>query len=210
MTRAMMDFKLYLITDRKLFTDNDSFFRGIEEALKGGVKAVQLREKDLETRELVDMAYRMREVTNQYSAKLFINERVDVALAVEADGVHLGVNGIPVKAARKIDGNSLLIGVSAHSVAEAGAGFNEGADFITAGPVYETASKARYGRPVGLEVLSGIKKAVTIPVFAIGGIKTENISEVFGAGADGIALISGILASPDIKTKSEEFMRLTK
>lgn len=206
----MIDFKLYLITDRKLFADETSFFRGIEDALKGGVKALQLREKDFECRELVDMAYRMKDLTKRYGARLFINERVDVALAVGADGVQLGVSGIPVKAARKIAGDVLLIGASTHSVGEAQAAADEGADFITAGPVYETASKARYGKPVGLDTLEKMKKSVTIPVFAIGGITTSRIEEVTAAGADGIALISGILAADDIKTKSEELTRLTR
>ena len=111
-----MDFKLYLITDRRLFTDDHSLFTAVEEALKGGVQAVQLREKDLEIRELLRMAYVLRELTSGYGAKLFINDRVDVALAVDADGVHLGGSSMPAFAARKAAGEGMLIGVSAHSV----------------------------------------------------------------------------------------------
>ncbi len=134
----LIDFKLYLITDRKLVTRHLSLVTAVEEALKGGVKALQLREKDLGTRELLDMAYRMRELTGKYRAKLFINDRVDIALSVEADGVHLGQKSIPAYAVRKIVKDKFMIGVSAHSIEEAKQAEKEGADFITLGPVYKT------------------------------------------------------------------------
>lgn len=206
----MIDFRLYLITDRRLFGSTITFFTAIEEALKGGVKAVQLREKDLGTRELLDMAKTLRTMTCRYGAKLFINDRVDVALAADADGIHLGSASIPVYAARKIAGERLSIGVSTHGNEEAERAEKEGADFITLGPVYETASKARYGRPLGTDIIKKIKEAASIPIFAIGGITTDRIREVVNSGADGIALISAILASDNIKSKSEEFMRLMK
>ncbi|MCE5194785.1 MAG: thiamine phosphate synthase, partial [Nitrospiraceae bacterium] len=143
--RQKIDFNLYLITDRKLFTDNSLLFSKVEEALKAGVKAVQLREKDLGIRELLDMAYKMRELTKKHRAKLFINDRVDVALAVEADGVHLGGQSIPLSAARKIAQNKLMIGVSTHSIDEAVNAEKQGADFVILGPIYETQSKLEYG-----------------------------------------------------------------
>ena len=206
----MVDFKLYLITDRKIFSDKISFYTGVEEALKGGVKAIQLREKDLEVKALLEMAYRMRDITKHYGANLFINERVDVALAINADGVHLGASGIPVCAARKIAGDRLIIGASTHGIEEARKAEQDGADFITLGPIYETASKMRYGKPLGKDILNRIREEISIPVYAIGGIRTDRIAEVIKQGADGIALISDILASDNIKTKSEEFMRLMK
>ncbi len=203
-------FRLYLITDRKLFVDRLAFFSALEEALKGGVRALQLREKDLETRALLDMAYHLREVTDRYGVKLFINDRLDIALAVKADGVHLGGWSIPVGAARKIAGKGMLIGVSAHSVEEAVLADRGGADFVTLGPVYETPSKMSYGRPLGTDVLKKVKDEISLPVFAIGGIKKERVAEVLKSGAYGIALISAILSSHAIRTDTEEFMRLLK
>ncbi len=205
-----MDFKLYLITDRRLFTDDYSLFTAVEEALKGGLQAIQLREKDLDTRSLLRMAYSLRELTSRYKAKLFINDRVDIALAVDADGVHLGGESMPAFAARKAAGKALLIGVSAHSIEEAKKAEEEGADFVTLGPVFETPSKMKYGRPLGPELLREARGKISIPVFAIGGIKKERVESVLEAGASGIALISAILGSEDIRSNTEEFMRLLK
>ena len=212
----VVDFKLYLITDRKLVTRHSSLVTAVEEALKGGAKALQVREKDLGTRELLDMAYRMRELADKYSAKLFINDRVDIALSVEADGVHLGQNSIPPHAVRKAVNASrithhasrFLIGVSAHSIEEAKQAEEGGADFITLGPVYKTPSKLKYGQPLGVDIIRKAKAEISIPVFAIGGVKQFRIKEVMDAGADGIALISGILGAKDIKEKTGEFLGL--
>ena len=216
MTGSRVDFRLYLVTDRKVLSSQFSLLSSVEEALKSGVKAVQLREKDLGTRELLDMAYMMRELTNKYNAKLFINDRVDIALAVEANGVHLGQNSIPPHAVRKAVNASrithhasrFLIGVSAHSMEEAEQAEKEGADFITLGPVYETPSKLKYGQPLGVDIIRKAKAEISIPVFAIGGIKQDRIKEVMDAGADGIALISGILGARNIRDKTEEFLGL--
>ena len=210
MTGSRVDFRLYLITDRKLVTRHSSLVTAVEEALKAGVKAVQLREKDLGTRELLDMAYKMREITNKYKTKLFINDRVDIALSVEADGVHLGQNSIPPHAVRKIAKDKFMIGVSAHSIEEAEQAEKEGADFITLGPVYKTPSKLKYGQPLGVDIIRKAKAEISIPVFAIGGIKTDMVKEVMDAGADGIALISGILGAKDIKEKTTKFLELLK
>lgn len=202
------DFKLYLITDRKVLSSQFSLLSSVEAALKGGVKAVQLREKDLGTRELLDMAYTMREITDKYRAKLFINDRVDIALSVEADGIHLGQKSIPAYAVRRIVKDKFMIGVSAHSIEEAKQAEKGGADFITLGPVYQTPSKLKYGQPLGVDIIRKAKDEISIPVFAIGGIKKDRIKEVLDAGADGVALISGILGAKDIKEKAGEFLRL--
>lgn len=203
-------FNLYLITDRTLFTAQCHLYLALETALEAGVKAVQLREKDLSIRELLDMAYWMRELTNEFGAQLFINDRVDVALSVKADGVHLGRESIPVEAVRKIAGNTLMIGISTHTIGEAIEAEKNGADFITLGPVYETPSKAKYGKPIGLETLTKVKSGTTLPIFAIGGIKPGNVEEIKGAGADGIALISAILTAQDIKKTTEDLLRVMK
>jgi thiamine-phosphate pyrophosphorylase len=202
-----VDFRLYLITDRRLFESNQAMAEGIEQALKGGVKAVQLREKDLDIRTLLDLAFRLRELTRKHNARLFINDRVDVAIAVEADGVHLGGTGIPVEAARKVGGEQLLIGRSTHGIDEAIEAEKAGADFITFGPVFETPSKRQYGDPLGLAMLKKAAGSVSLPVFAIGGIKKEAIRDIRAAGAYGIALISGILASGDIQSSTENYVR---
>ena len=205
-----IDFRLYVITDRKLLASYEALTAAVEESLKGGARAVQLREKDAVTRDLLDAAYSLREITRRYKARLFINGRVDIAMAVGADGVHLGISDIPVHAARKAAGNDMLIGASAHSVAEAKRAEQEGADFVTFGPVYETPSKLQYGKPVGVQAIERVKDEVSIPVFAIGGVNRERVGEALKAGAYGVALISAILASENIKSSTEEFMRLLK
>lgn len=206
-TKKLIDFRLYLITDRKLVTRNSLLVTAVEEALKGGVKSIQLREKDLGIREMLDMAYKLRDITGRYNAKLFINDRVDIALAVGADGVHLGQSSMPAYAAKKASRGKLIAGVSAHSLAEAREAERDGADFITFGPVYKTPSKLKYGEPVGTDALNKACNSVSIPVFAIGGIKTENIKPVLDSGAYGAAVISAILGSADIKHAAEQFMR---
>ncbi|MBI4709924.1 MAG: thiamine phosphate synthase [Nitrospirae bacterium] len=180
MSNKPIDFRLYLITDRKLFTVHCSLFTAIKEALKGGARAIQLREKDLGTRELLKLAYKMRELTKRYNAKLFINDRLDIALAVGADGVHLAQNSIPVDAVRNAVNKKLLIGVSAHSLKEALEAEKKGADFITLGPVYRTQSKLKYGAPLGIETL----------------------------GAYGVALISEVFRAKDVKGKTKELINV--
>lgn len=156
------------------------------------------------------MAYAMRELTAAYSTRLFINDRVDIAMAVAADGVHLGGLSMPAYAAGKAAGEGMLIGASAHSMEAAAKAAEEGADFITFGPVFETPSKMRYGKPQGLDRLTQVSRALSVPVFAIGGIKKDNIMSALESGASGVAVISAILGAEDIKTNTEEFMRLLK
>lgn len=209
-SEELEDIKLYLITDRKLFNANCSLYIALEDALDAGVKAIQLREKDLPTRALLDMAYWMKELTAGYGAQLFINDRVDIALVVEADGIHLGQSSIPAHAARNISGNRLLIGVSTHNINEAMQAEKDGADFITLGPIYQTPSKLKYGKPIGIDTLREVKSKVSIPVLAIGGIKLNNVEEVMSAGADGVALITAILTSENVKKTTEGFLRIIK
>ncbi|MEW6570298.1 MAG: thiamine phosphate synthase [Nitrospirota bacterium] len=210
MKNWLEDLKLYLITDRKIYKTQCALYFALEDALNEGVKAVQLREKDLPVRKLLEMAHWMRELTGEYGAKLLINDRVDVALSVGADGVHLGQKSIPPYAVRKVARNKLLIGSSAHSLTEALKAEREGADFITLGPVYETPSKLSYGHPVGVETLRTVKLDLRIPVLAIGGIKPDRVREVREAGADGVALISAILAAENVKDAARNFVRLVK
>lgn len=203
-----MDFRLYLITDRKLFSAHCELYMALETVLEAGTRAIQLREKDLSQKELFDMAVWMRELTNEYDAQLFVNDRVDVALSVGADGVHLGQNSVPVSAARKITGRRLLFGVSVHSVPEALEAEKKGADFLTVGPIYETPSKLQYGRPAGIDMLRNVRTQVSIPLYGIGGITLDNIREVREAGADGVAVTSAILSAKNISETTENFLRV--
>lgn len=203
----VVDFTLYLITDRKQVAGGD-LCRALESALRGGVRAVQLREKDLSGRELYELACRVRILTSRYGAKLLINDRLDTALAVGADGVHLGESSMPVERVREIAGEGMLIGVSCHALPGALAAREGGADFITFSPVYYTPSKAGYGEPVGPECLAEACRRLDIPVFALGGIKPENVRAVLDRGASGIALISAILAAGDPEGAAREMLEL--
>lgn len=206
--REALGFRLYLITDRQLFRDISSYLEAVEEALEGGARALQVREKDLETGELLKLAYRLREMTSSYRAGLFVNDRVDVALAVKADGVHLGGTGMPAFAVRKVAGENMLIGVSTHGVTEAIQAEKDGADFVTLGPVFETPSKVRYGKPLGIDVLRQAAERISVPIFAIGGISRERVEDVIQAGSHGVALISAVFASEDIRKETKELVRL--
>jgi thiamine-phosphate pyrophosphorylase len=202
-----VDFSLYLITDRKQVPGGD-LCAAVEEALRGGVRAVQLREKDLSGRELYELACRLRACTSHYGAKLLLNDRLDIALAAGADGVHLGESSLPLPQVRKIAGEQLLVGVSCHNRETAHAAEENGADFITFSPIYYTPSKAPYGEPVGTERLAEVCRLLRIPVFALGGITQQKVSAVLGCGAHGIALISAILAAQDPKRAAREMMAL--
>jgi thiamine-phosphate pyrophosphorylase len=169
----------------------------VTDALRGGARAVQLREKDLTGCQLFELADGLRAITRQYNAKLIINDRVDIALAVDADGVHVGKAGMPVAVVRRILGRDRLIGYSAHSIAEAQQAERDGADFVTFGPVYATPSKAQYGQPLGLELLAEAAQNVRIPVFALGGVKKMLIAQVMQTGVHGVALISAVISAPD-------------
>jgi thiamine-phosphate pyrophosphorylase len=151
----------------------------------------------------------MRKLTRAHKVKLFINDRFDIALAVGADGVHLTQNSIPVASVRETVKKRLLIGVSTHSLKEAGDAEKGGADFITFGPVFKTPSKMRYGKPVGTEALKKVCRNITIPVFAIGGIKRNRIRDVRQSGVHGVAMIREILMSEDIKGTSQELINIT-
>jgi thiamine-phosphate pyrophosphorylase len=202
-----IDFNLYLITDRKI-CGGRALTTVMEEALKGGVKAVQLREKDLSGRELFELAAELRRLTIRFNARLFINDRIDIALAVDADGVHLGEMSIPVDQARKVLGKKRLIGVSCHGPAGAVAARESGADFITYGPVYHTPSKSVYGPPVGINSLREVASQLRIPVFALGGINSGNAREAILAGAHGVALISAIIAAGKPQTEAGALLSL--
>jgi thiamine-phosphate pyrophosphorylase len=162
-----LDFELYVVTDRQL-TGGRPLRLVVEAALRGGARAFQLREKDLSPRELYPLALEMRQLTRAYGARLLINDRVDVALAVDADGVHLTTTSLPASIARRVLGPGRLLGVSTHTLAEAQAAAEEGADFLVFGPVFFTPSKAPYGEPVGLDALRAVR---VHPFWRLGGLR---------------------------------------
>ena len=200
------DFSLYLITDRHQ-TGGRPLAEVVRHALDGGVTAIQLREKDLSSAELYRLAKEMRLITADYGARLIINDRIDIALAVGADGVHLGVNGLPVSVARRVLGEGKIIAYSAHDLDEALRAQVDGADFVTFGPVYLTPSKAAYGKPCGVKKLAEAVSALKIPVIALGGISQVNISEALSANTRGIAVISAILAAADPRVAAASLLK---
>lgn len=200
------DFDLYLVTDRQQTGGRDLLWI-LEQALDGGVKAIQLREKDLPGRNLFLLAEKTRRLCQAYRAALFINDRIDVALASDADGVQLGTASIPVVPARALLGPQKLIGVSTHSIEEANAAEQSGADFVLFGPVYFTPSKAEYGTPQGLTALKAIVDNTSLPVYAIGGIGPENVQAVKNSGVRGVALISAIISAQNPKEVTEKILR---
>ena len=188
-----LGFSLYLITDRAASSRPPADV--VEECLAAGLRAVQLREKDLEARDLLALADTLREATQRHGARLIVNDRADVALAAGADGVQRTHASLPVSALREITPPGFLVGASVHSEAEARDAAAQGADFIVFGPVYDTASKRRYGPPQGLAALGAVTRAVDRPVLAVGGLTPERVPEVLAAGAAGVAVIGAIYAA---------------
>jgi thiamine-phosphate pyrophosphorylase len=198
-----IDFTLYLITDRHQVPAGRTLPETIEAALRGGVRVVQLREKDLPAAELLPLAQDLRTLTRACNARLLINDRIDVALAVDADGVHLGGHSLPVAIARRLLGPKKLIGVSTHHPDDIAAAATTGADFVTFGPVFATPSKATFGPPAGLEALRATCAVSPLPVFALGGIKTGQTALIHACRAHGIAVISAIIAAQDPCTATQ-------
>ena len=195
----MFDYSLYLVTDRTLSLGR-STVEVVRAAIRGGVSCVQLREKGCSTREFMDEARLLKALLAGTGVPLFINDRLDVALAAGADGVHLGQNDLPIADARRLVGNRMIIGISAESVADAIRAEAEGADYIGASPVFTTPTKTDTAPPLGLDGLRAIRRAVQLPLVAIGGINADNAAQVLRAGADGLAVVSAIVSAPCPRT----------
>jgi thiamine-phosphate pyrophosphorylase len=193
-----VDYALYLVTDRAILGDRD-LLTAVEQALQGGVTMLQLREKTASSRDFYQLAVKMRELAAAYQVPLIINDRLDIALAADAGGLHVGQDDLPITVARRILGPGKILGYSVSTVEEAVYGEQNGADYLGAGPVYATGSKDDAGRPIGIDVLRRIKQGVAIPVVGIGGIGEVNILDVKRAGADGASVISAIMGSGDPK-----------
>jgi thiamine-phosphate pyrophosphorylase len=203
-----MDFTLYLVTDRRWLGER-TLWDSVEEAIRGGVTLVQLREKEISSKEFLELAQRVKEVTDRHGIPLLINDRIDIALAMDAGGVHVGPEDLTVPLARKLLGDGKIIGASAASVDEALLFQTQGADYLGVGAVFPTATK-RGTEKVGLDDLRRIKSAVHIPVVAIGGINMENATPVIETGVDGVAVVSAIMDQTDIRGAARRLLSLLK
>jgi len=196
--------RLYLITNRSLFESDNNFLEASEAALMGGVRALQLREKNLTDCELIELGNQLRILTSNYNAKLIMNSRADIAKIIDADGVHLTENSAHANEIKSTFPD-LIVGVSTHSLEAAQIAEAQGADYITFSPIYATPSKANYGPPQGLGLLRQVSQEINLPVLALGGITLHRVSECLEQGAFGVALISDIWNSSHIKEHSFKY-----
>ena len=206
MKKEDIDYSVYLVTDRRDKTD-DEFLNIIEEAIKGGTTIVQLREKTASTKEFYDLALKVKEITSRYGVPLLINDRIDIALAVGSEGVHIGQDDMPADIAREIIGEDKILGVSASTVEEAKKAEIDSADYIGSGAVFPTSTKDD-ADSVSKEELKEIVDSIDIPVVAIGGITVENASTLKGSGIAGVSVVSAIMSAEDPKEASEKLKEI--
>ena len=200
-----IDLSLYLVTDKS--DDVDNFLNTIEEGIKGGVSVVQIREKTAETVDFYNLALKVKEITTKYNVPLIINDRVDVALAIDADGVHVGQSDMPCDVTRKLIGEDKILGVSAATIDEAKKAEKDGADYIGSGAVFPTATKDD-APSITKKDLSEIVESINIPVVAIGGITLENAHELKDTGIAGLSVVSAIMSSNNPKKSSKELLNI--
>lgn len=205
--KAQPDYSIYLVTDDGCLQGR-ALLDCVREALEGGVTLVQYRAKTASSAEMYNEALQLKALCDSFNVPLIINDRLDIAMAVGAAGVHLGQDDLPCAAARKILGEDYIIGVSAHNQAEAKAALQSGADYLGCGAVFGTATKADV-KKLGTDGLAAICKAKGLPVVGIGGVTADNYREVRAAGADGAAIVSGILAQPDIRATVRAIARVS-
>lgn len=192
-----INYSLYLVTDRKILGERE-LFSSVEKAILGGVTLIQLREKDISSLEFYNIAAKLKTVTDRYKTPLIINDRIDIALAVDATGVHVGQSDIPCNIVRKVVGEDKIVGISVSNFEEALKAEKDGANYLGVGAVFPTGTK-NDAKSVSLETLKTIKKSVSIPVVAIGGINEKNCKQLIETDIDGIAVISAILGKNEIK-----------
>lgn len=205
--KAQPDYSIYLVTDDGCLQGR-ALIDCVREALEGGVTLVQYRAKTASSAEMYAEALQLKALCDSFKVPLIINDRLDIAMAVGAAGVHLGQDDLPCAAARKILGEDYIIGVSAHNPAEAKAALQSGADYLGCGAVFGTATKADV-KKLGTDGLAAICKDKGLPVVGIGGVTADNYREVRAAGADGAAIVSGILAQLDIRATVEAIARIS-
>ena len=200
-----VDLSLYLVTDNS--DDVEKFLNTIEEGIKGGVTVVQIREKTADTLEFYNLALKVKEITTKYDVPLIINDRVDVALAIDADGVHVGQSDIPCSVTRRLIGEDKILGVSAATIEEAKKAEKDGADYIGTGAVFPTATKDDAPK-ITKKDLKEIVDSINIPVVAIGGITLENASQLNDTGIAGLSVVSAIMSSENPKESSEKLLNI--
>lgn len=200
-----VDLSLYLVTDNS--DDVEKFLNTIEEAIKGGTTVVQIREKTADTLDFYNLAVKVKEITDKYDVPLIINDRVDIALAIDADGVHVGQSDMPCDVTRRLIGDDKILGVSAATVDEAKKAQKDGADYIGSGAVFPTATKAD-AEKVTKKQLTEIVDSIDIPVVAIGGITLENAHELTDTGISGLSVVSAIMSSDNPRKSSEKLLKI--
>ena len=200
------DYTLYLVTDRQLMSC-DSLTEAVEQAILGGCTMIQLREKELPSLEFYNQAVAVKQVTERYHIPLIINDRIDIAMAVQATGVHIGQHDLPAAAVRKVIGENMLLGVSASSIVEAIQAQQDGADYLGVGAMFPTGTKTD-AESVSMEELQKIRTAVSLPIVVIGGINKGNAGRFKPMGIDGLAVVSAIIAQSDIKAAAAELKDL--
>ncbi len=196
----------YFITDSGLSLAGN--LSDVRSAVSAGVEIVQYREKSGESGALYEEALRLAEICRGTEAKFIVNDRIDIALAVDADGVHLGQNDIPYDVARRILGADKIIGITVHSVEEAVKAERGGADYLGVSPIFSTSTKKDAGIPAGLKLIADVKRVCKIPVVAIGGIDLSNAPEIIAAGADMVCAISAVITKPDVVGEMQKFQAL--
>ncbi|HHY22055.1 MAG TPA: thiamine phosphate synthase [Bacilli bacterium] len=205
----MRDFKLYAITGEEFHRGRD-LITVMEEAIQGGADIIQLRDKKSSKLEVLQKARALRELTKKYDVTFIVNDHIDVALSVDADGIHLGQDDLPLVEARKIVGPNKIIGISTHAIEEAREAEKNGADYIGVGPIFATKSKEDVTDPVTTNYIQQVVQEMTIPFVAIGGIKLHNVDEVLQAGATRICAISEIVGATDVRAVCESFIEKIK
>lgn len=200
-----IDLSLYLVTDNS--EDEEKFLKTIEEAINGGVSVVQIREKTADTLEFYNLALKVKEITIKYNVPLIINDRVDVALAVDADGVHVGQSDMPCDITRELIGKNKILGVSAATIDEAKKAEKDGADYIGTGAVFPTSTKDD-APSITKKDLKNIVDSINIPVVAIGGITIENAKELKNTGISGLSVVSAIMSADNPKKASEKLLNI--
>ncbi len=199
--RELGPLDLYVVTDSRLAGERGTLWT-IEEAIAGGADVVQLREKEMSTREMILLGQALRELTRKHGVLFVVNDRVDVALAVGADGVHVGQDDMPAPLVRRLVGPEMIVGVSATTLVEAVRAAEDGADYLGVGPIYPTGTKPDAAPVTGPGLVAEARRATGLPIVAIGGIGPANAAEVVAAGADGVAVISAIVGKPDPRAEA--------
>jgi thiamine-phosphate pyrophosphorylase len=201
----MKDFRLYAITGEEFHKGRD-LLQVMEEAIIGGVDIIQLRDKNSSKKEVLEKAKLLKKLAERYEIPLIINDHIDVALAVDADGIHIGQDDLPLVEARKIIGKNKIIGISTHKIEEARTAELNGADYIGVGPIFSTKSKVDVVDPVTTKYIEEVVKEIKIPFVAIGGIKLHNVDQVLAAGASRICAISEIVGSKNVTQTCQLFI----